>query len=54
MMKKEKNDACINLSKNVREQLKALGTKGETYDSVISNLIEKKSCASPESQNEEI
>ena len=48
-----KNDnACINLSKDVRAQLKSLGSKGETYDSVIRNLIEKKSCPeNQESQN---
>jgi len=50
-----KNDnACINLSKNVRAQLKSLGSKGETYDSVIRNLIEKKSCSVDNESQEEI
>jgi predicted CopG family antitoxin len=31
----------IQVSKNVREELKKLGSMGETYDDVIKRLIEK-------------
>ena len=31
----------IQVSKNVREELKKLGTMGETYDDVIKKLIKK-------------
>jgi len=37
---KEKGLATIRISKEVRERLKALGRKGETYDDVIMRLIE--------------
>lgn len=40
MSKKEKT--TIEISKETREQLKELGKKGETYDSIIRRLIESK------------
>jgi len=53
MPKPNKDNGCISLSRGVRTQLKSIGRKGETYDDVIRNLIEKKSCANPESPDEE-
>jgi predicted CopG family antitoxin len=40
LSKKEKT--TIEISKETREQLKELGKKGETYDSIIRRLIESK------------
>jgi len=41
-----KNDiTTIQVSKETREELKALGSKGETYDEIIRKLIKhKKEC----------
>ena len=51
-MPNKNNGTCISLSKDVREQLKSIGTKGETYDSILRDLIKQKSCPeNQESQN---
>jgi len=52
-MKNKNDNGCINIPKDVRAQLKSIGAKGETYGDVIRTLIDKKSCANPESQDEE-
>lgn len=42
MMQMSKDDiTTIQVSKDVREELKKLGTMGETYDDVIKRLIKK-------------
>jgi len=52
-MKKKNDNGCINIPKEVRTQLRSLGAKGETYGDVIRTLIDKKSCPTPESIDEE-
>ena len=39
-MVKHNENTTIQLSKKMRDELKALGTKGETYDDIIKRLIE--------------
>lgn len=38
-MTKHNENTTIQLSKKMRDKLKALGTKGETYDDIIKRLI---------------
>ncbi|MCK4478283.1 hypothetical protein KAU88_07135 [Candidatus Bathyarchaeota archaeon] len=38
-MAKQNKNTTIQLSKKMRDELKALGTKGETYDEIIKRLI---------------
>jgi hypothetical protein len=39
-MTKHKGNTTIQLSKKMRDELKALGTKGETYDDIVKRLID--------------
>lgn len=38
-MAKYNDNTTIQLSKKMRDELKALGAKGETYDDIIKRLI---------------
>ena len=41
MVLKDKEKTAIQLSKKTRDGLKKLGSKGDTYDDIICNLISR-------------
>jgi len=43
-MTKHNKNTTIQLAVKTRDELKALGTKGETYDEIIARLIKAYKC----------
>lgn len=51
-MPNKSTDTCVKMSKDLRDKLASMGKKSDTFENIIENLIEKKSCPeNQESQN---